>query len=268
MKKLITSAAAALCVGTMPLVAQTVTPTNLNGWTLTDDASGTNPVTITNAKPFNGNGSLQYTVSAANQQPAARYLLNTPVALQGLNSLSLGFSFLTPVGTVPASSPTIRLLLLGITNGNQPGGRTDGSLGWYLNGSSNSWATQSLSLNSGDFFFRVGGVGQAANNCMSTSSSFDDRRQTIAAFEAACTGAGGTINLNTATIVGVQVDWGTFTTPGTVTSYADQVNFSIGANSGNYNFETTSVVPEPASVALLGFGMVALGFAARRRKQL
>jgi hypothetical protein len=251
-----------------PLQAQTVTPANPNGWIFYDGAGpGTDPATITNAKPYNGNGSLQFTVSASNQQPSAAYLFGAPVALSGLNSLSLGYSFLTPNGTVPAASPTIRLLLTGITNGHQPGTRSDGSLGWYLNGSSDSWQTQSLSLTSGDFFFRIGGVGQAANDCNSTGSSFDDRRQTINAFKAACSGADGKININTASIVGVQVDWGTFVAPGTATAYADQVNFSIGANNGNYNFETTSVVPEPASVALLGFGMVAIGFVARKRKQ-
>ncbi|MEP6833305.1 MAG: PEP-CTERM sorting domain-containing protein [Gemmatimonas sp.] len=261
-------AAGALLLASNTLAAQTtVTPTSLNGWTLFDDAGpGTDPATITNAKPFNGNGSLQYTVSASNQQPAARYLF-APVALQGLNSLSLGYSFLTPLGTVPAASPTIRFLLTGISNGNQPGGRTDGSLGWYLNGSSDSWDTRSFSLTSGNFFFRLGGVGQAANDCATTGSSFDDRRQTIALFEAACNGVGGKINLNTASIYGVQVDWGTFVAPAAATSYADMVNFTVGANQGNFNFETTSVVPEPSSVALLALGMAAVGFVARRRKQ-
>ena len=253
-----------------PLFAQTVTPTSLNGWAFYDGAGpGTDPAAITGAQPYNGNGSIQYTIDASNQQPSAVYLFSAPVAFAGLNSLSLGYSFLTPVGTVPASSPTIRLLLLGISNGGQPGGRTDGSLGWYDNGSSNSWMTESFSLSSGDFFFRIGGVGQAANDCMSTGSSFDDRRQTLTAWGTACTGAGGTININSASIVGVQVDWGTFATTGTTTSYADQVNFSIGPNSGNYNFElasSTNVVPEPASVALMAFGLTGVAVGYRRRR--
>jgi hypothetical protein len=271
----LSSAARAVALGAAivaaPLYAQTVvTPTNLNGWVLFDGAGpGTDPATISSAQPYNGNGSLQFTVNASNQSPSAAYKLGSPVALSGLNSMSLGFSYLVPTGTIPASSPTIRLLLTGISGVTQPGGRTDGSLGWFGNGATNTWTTQSLSLTSGNFFFRVGGVANEALDCKSTGGSFDDRRQTISAFQTACNGSGGAANLTNAVITGVEVDFGTFiSTPGQ-TTYADAVNFSIGTNSGNYNFETaaSTVVPEPASVALVAFGMIAVGFASRKRKQ-
>ena len=267
-------AIARLTVGTLALAgsalqAQTiVTPGNLNGWILYDGASGTSPAAITAAQPFNGNGSLQYNVNASNQQPSAAFVFANPVALSQLQNLSLGYSFLTPAGSTPAASPTIRLLLTGLSGVTQPGTRTDGSLGWYLNGSSNAWQTQSFSAAVGDFFFRVGGVGQEALDCKSTGSSFDDRRQTIGAWLSACNGTGGAANLVNAFVVGVQVDWGTFANQGPATGYADMVNFSIGPNEGNYNFEVSSnVVPEPASMSLLGLGLVGVGAMARKRKQ-
>jgi hypothetical protein len=269
----LSSAARAVALGAAvaaaPLYAQTVvTPANMNGWVLFDGAGpGTDPATISSAQPYNGNGSLQFTVNASNQSPSARYDFGSSVALSGLNSL--GFSYLVPTGTIPASSPTIRLLLTGISGVTQPGGRTDGSLGWFGNGATNTWTTQSLSLTSGNFFFRVGGVANEALDCKTTAGSFDDRRQTISAFQSACNGTNGAANLANARITGVEVDFGTFSAPPGQTTYADAVNFSIGSNNGNYNFETaaSTVVPEPASVALVAFGMIAVGFASRKRKQ-
>ncbi|MEP6781248.1 MAG: PEP-CTERM sorting domain-containing protein [Gemmatimonadaceae bacterium] len=253
------------------LSAQTVTPTTPNGWAFGDGSSGANPAAITGTQPFNGNGSLQFSVPAntTNTQPLAYYLFGAPVALSGLNSLSLGYSFLTPLGTPVATSVTIRLLLTNLT-GTGRTDRSDGSFGWYLNGTSNTWQTQNLGLASGDFFFRIGGVGQASTDCQNTASSFDDRRTTISAFRTACNGGIGTkANLSTAIIYGVEVDFGTFNSPSANTAFADQVKFSVGTNNGDYNFETAAptVTPEPASVALVAFGMLAVGVVARKRNR-
>ena len=119
------------------------------------------------------------------------------------------------------------------------------------------------------FFFRIGGKGQETTGCDTGSfgSSFDDRRQTLAAWGGACTGAGtGTVNLVDAMVTGIEVDWGTIpSVSGPMSAFADGINFSIGRNVGDFNFEATAgTIPEPASLALVGLGLVGASFARRR----
>ncbi len=278
-RKIAATAAAVACLAA-PLCAQTViTPSNANanGWYLFDGSSGTSPATITGAQPRDGNGSLQFNVDASNQQPAAAYFFGTAIPVSTIQSLSLGYDFLTPSGEVPAASPTIRILLTGITD--EPANsfaqpRSDGSLGWYLNGASGTWTTELLADNNAAdaFFFRIGGVGQASLDCMSTGSSFDDRRQDLDAWGATCNGQNGTYDIQTASVTGIEVDWGTFTAPPGAVDYADLVNWNIGtANgpvSGDYNFEpdAASVTPEPATMSLLAMGLVGMGGVGLRRR--
>jgi PEP-CTERM motif-containing protein len=271
--------ALAVVVSTASLPAQTVvTPSNLQGWVLFDGSSGTSPATITAAQPDFGFGSLQFNVNAPNQQPAAAYLFGAAIPVNMISSINLGYDFFTPAGSVPAASPTIRLLLSGI--GGNPNGRTDGSVGWYLNGAAGAWTTKSL--NSGtvgdDFFFRLGGLGEASLDCTSSAGSFDDRRQDLALWAATCNGSGGTYNVQSASVVGVEVDWGTFVAPSGAVDYADMINWDIaggfGETTGNYNFETDaaqSVTPEPATMSMMAFGLVGLvgnGVRRRRHKQV
>ena len=251
-----------------------VTPGNLQGWILADGASGTSPAAITGAQQYEGNGSIQLNINAANPQPLAYHGFSSPIRFGNLvgSGASFGFSYLLPVGSPPATSPTIRLMLSGLSNSSQPT-RTDGSLGWYLNGSGDgAWHTSSLSMTNGDFFFRIGGRGQAEDSDCRPSTiggSFDDRRQTLAQWANLCTGtASNTIDLDDALVTGIEVDWGTFSTTGPVTAFVDRINYSVGANVGDYNFELRdATVPEPGSLALAGLALAGLVAAARQRRK-
>ena len=249
-----------------------VTPTNLQGWFLGDGSSGTSPATITSTQPYQGNGSIQLTVSASNQQPLAAYVFGTPVRFGNLlnSNMSFGYSWLLPVGSPPNTSPTIRLLLSGITNSTQTG-RSDGSLGFYTNTlGDGTWHTDTFNMTSGDFFFRVGGKGQETVDCASGSfgASFDDRRQTLANWATKCTGGSGTVDLDDANVIGIEVDYGTFAAPGTVSAFADRINFNIGTNVGDYNFEASAAaVPEPASIALALLALAMAGGATAKGRR-
>lgn len=253
----------ALALTASMLSAQTVvTSTNPEGWTFFDGGSGTDAAQITGTNPYDGNGSLQFTIDASNEQPTAYYFLG-PVPLTDF--VTGGFSYLVPAGTVPASSATFRLDIGGI--GGNPKS-TLGSFGWYANEDDGTWDASSFSPTSGDFFFRLVSTGQADNTCTSTGSSFDDRRQTIADWESVCDGTGGTFDLSNAYVYGIQVDWGRFTATGTPTTSADLVNFDFGGGSTTYNFELASnVTPEPATMSLMAFGLIGLGGASLRRRK-
>lgn len=252
-------AAVAVCTSAVQAQTTVVTPTSLNGWFLYDGKPGTppSPAQITGAMPFDGNGSLQLTATNGTQQPAAFFGLASPVPLSSLTDL--GFSYSAATGEVAA--PTLRLFVSGISGSTH----TTGSFGWYGSTGTSGFTTPSLGIDDGEFFFRLTGAGQVDNACDNTgfTQTFDDRRLLLDDWTRVCNGETGKLGLADAMITGIEVDYGSFpgiTSPTTV--YADEVHFGFsGGTPSTYNFEVnspTSTVPEPASMTLLGLGLVAL----------
>ena len=246
----------------------TVTPGNTSGWVDNSDQksmpAGSATATITNVNSNDGDGSLQLTMTGVSQ-PA--YANGSSLVTGNLSSLSsASFDWSQAVGA--PGNPVFRMY---INDGGATAGAFNyGSLGWYGT-DSNIWQSSGNLASTGQFFLRVKTLtnvqGQLSTDCKSIGQSFDDRRQTITQWIAACNGQNGAFNLTTAQITALQMDQGTwpgFT--GTNTSYVDNVNIGY-TNGPNTTFDFATTTPEPSSMALLGSGLIGLVPMFRRRRK-
>lgn len=262
-----------------------VTPSAPNGWgidPIRGAPTGGGVQAITTAAPRSGLGSLMMSVSNNGADRTGMGIMQNYGSLSSLTALSFDW-----MASAPATqSPTLRMYL---DVANPTGGRMTGQMAWYvdnsINGSvpTNTWTTSNLLDSDGNnkFFLRFFGnslvpvsSGQLATSCVNTArgSDFNARMQDIAAWEGACTGSGGTVDLSDAQVIGLSLDMGAWPGSGsyTETNYMDNVTIGFaGAAPTSYNFEPDAAVvatPEPASLFLLGTGLVSvIGFSRRRR---
>ena len=256
-----------------------VTPSNPQGWGLDPVRAPLNGgvQAITSEKPRSGAGSLSMSITNdGNSRTGFALFASGGGNFGALSQMNrLGFDWLT---ATTLQSPTLRLYL----NIDNPAGGSPllAQYAWYadnaINGSVplNSWTTTNLvdGDNQNNFFLRLfGPSGQVGTDCAASSrfSDFNDHMQSTSAWQSACNGGAGKLDFSTAKVIGIGVDYGSFPGDGLTNykAFADNVTIGFGdAPATTYNFEPNTTVPEPASFALMGAGLVGVfGFARRRR---
>jgi hypothetical protein len=267
-----------LVTGATPALAQeiVVTPANPQGWTYSTNADPGATIGISadqpRGTPANQNGSLEFDGDGGSRFRADLFVANagTTGSFGSLSNLqSFGFDwYRDPSSTIgDIQAPAFRIYVRNAT----PSGVLFSELIWEHTYNAagpapeGAWQSINTTLTTGIFHRWVTGPGGGNQEVGCTfNTSAPEQYTTIQTWLSTCVGGD-------AQVIGISAGAGTLPGSGTFNAYADNVRLQFqGENEARlYNFELAqaNVVPEPATVVLLGTGIAALGaFGLRRRR--